>query len=233
MAINVICPGCHARFTVADEHAGKEGPCPKCKQTITIPKLEDQVVIHAPTDDSPKDAQGRSVLKTVKKTDAGFNPLIATGVAVTVLMTLVVAFLLRGQEMANSYEVLVTGAVLLGPLVAWAGYSFLRDQELEPYSGSSLWIRATACGFVYAAAWFIYMLIASQIAETGWQENGLEIWQMLFAGAVAFGIGTFVGIVSLDLEPVMASLLCAMYFIITVLLRFVMALPPIPGLISE
>ncbi len=233
MAINVTCPSCHARFTVADEHAGKQGPCPKCKTPITIPKLEDQVVIHAPTDDNPKDAQGRSVLKTVKKKDAGFNPLIATGVSVTVLMTLVIAFLLRGQETANSYEVLVSGAILLGPLVAWAGYTFLRDQELEPYSGASLWIRATAAGLVYALAWFVYVMIASQIGETGWQESGLEIWQMLFAGAVAVGIGTFVGIVSLDLEPIMAALLCAMYFIVTVGLRAVMALPPIPGLISE
>ena len=48
MPINVTCPGCLKRFSVADKFAGKKGPCPKCKKIITIPKKEDEVVIHAP-----------------------------------------------------------------------------------------------------------------------------------------------------------------------------------------
>ena len=38
--------------------------------------------------------------------------------------------------------VLGIGAVLLAPPLVLAGYSFLRDDELEPYSGRALWIRA-------------------------------------------------------------------------------------------
>ncbi|MEC8508925.1 MAG: MJ0042-type zinc finger domain-containing protein, partial [Planctomycetota bacterium] len=34
MSIRVTCPGCHARFNVSDQFAGKSGPCPKCKKTI-------------------------------------------------------------------------------------------------------------------------------------------------------------------------------------------------------
>ncbi len=233
MPIQVSCPGCLTRFTVADQHAGKEGPCPKCKKKITIPNLEDQVVIHAPTPEGPTDAKGKSVLKTVKKKDATFDPLITTGVVVVVLSTLVAALLLRGQPLANSWPILAGGSILLGPLVAWAGYSFLRDQELQPYIGFPLWGRATACGLLYALAWFVYFMIAGQLAGEGWQEAGLEIWQVGFAGAVAIGIGTFVGFVSLDLEPIMAGLLCGFYFIVTVLLRFMMALPPLPGLLGD
>ncbi len=42
MPIQVTCPGCLKRFTVADKHAGKQGPCPACKKPITIPKLEEE-----------------------------------------------------------------------------------------------------------------------------------------------------------------------------------------------
>lgn len=233
MPIQVSCPSCLTRFTVADQHAGKEGPCPKCKKKITIPNLEDEVVIHAPTPEGPTDSKGKSVLKTVKKKDATFDPLITTGVVVVVLSTLVAAFFLRGTDVANSWPILAGGSILLGPLIAWAGYSFLRDQELAPYLGFHLWGRATICGLLYALAWGVYFLLAWQLAGEGWQEAGLPIWQVGFAGAVAIGIGTFVGFVSLDLEPVMAGLQCGFYFIVTVLLRFVMDLPPLPGLLGD
>lgn len=233
MAINVTCPGCHARFTVADQHAGKEGPCPKCKQTITIPSLDEQVVIHAPTPDGPTDAQGKQVLKTVRKTDAVFDPLVATGVGVVVLLTLLAAFLLRGNEVAESWGVLGGGAVLMGPLLAWAGYTFLRDQELAPHTGLNLWGRCLGAGVAFAVSWGVYVLLADQIGESDWRLAGLELWQMAFAASVAIGIGTFASFVTLDLEPMMAFLHCAMYFVVTVGLRWVMALPVVPGLAGD
>ena len=45
MPIQVICPGCHARFTVSDKFGGKEGPCPKCKQKIKIPEAVAQAAM--------------------------------------------------------------------------------------------------------------------------------------------------------------------------------------------
>lgn len=38
MPILVTCPGCKAQFNVSDKFAGKQGPCPKCKAVISIPK---------------------------------------------------------------------------------------------------------------------------------------------------------------------------------------------------
>ena len=38
MPIPVVCPGCKASFNVSDKFAGKQGPCPKCKTVISIPK---------------------------------------------------------------------------------------------------------------------------------------------------------------------------------------------------
>ena len=39
MAIAVLCPGCKSQFTVSDQYAGRTGPCPKCKKSITIPAV--------------------------------------------------------------------------------------------------------------------------------------------------------------------------------------------------
>lgn len=233
MAIQVTCPGCLARFSVGDQFAGKKGPCPKCKEVITIPSAEEAVVIHAPTPEGPTDSKGRSVLKTVKRKDTAFDPLVATGVGGVVLLTLLAAFLLRGQEVANGWPVLAGGAVLLGPLVAWSGYAFLRDQELEPHRGANLWLRSAICGVVFALGWGVYVLIASQLGETDWRVVGLLTWQMGFAGVVAIGVGALGAFASLDLEPVMATLNCALYFVITIALRAIMALDALPGLVFE
>ncbi|TWT95889.1 hypothetical protein Pla108_29660 [Botrimarina colliarenosi] len=232
MAINVTCPSCLKRFTVADEHAGKTGPCPACKKPITIPDADQEVVIHAPKPDGPTDAKGRSVLKTSKRKDGAFDPLIATGVGIVALLALVAAFLLRGSEQADSWPVLAGGAVLLGPLVAWAGYGFLRDSELEPHRGGVLWLRSAIAGVVFAIAWYVYYHLAGQLGDSDWQTVGLQPWQMLLAAGVAVGIATFGSFASLDLEPFMAFFHCSLYFVLTVLLRVVMALPALPGLVT-
>jgi len=83
MPIPVTCPGCLARFTVSDKYAGKQGPCPKCKQTITVPDKSQEVVIHAP-DDGPKDSAGKPVLKPIRRVEFTPNGLqigVAIGVA--------------------------------------------------------------------------------------------------------------------------------------------------------
>ena len=49
MAISVVCPSCQSRFNVSDKFAGQTGPCPKCKNPITIPKASGDVTIHEPT----------------------------------------------------------------------------------------------------------------------------------------------------------------------------------------
>lgn len=233
MAINVTCPSCLKRFTVADEHAGKTGPCPKCKKPITIPAAE-EVVIHAPVPDGPVGKDGKSVLKTAKRKDGAFDPLIATGVAIVSLLTLLAAFLLRSQpETANSLPVLAGGAILMGPILAWAGYGFMRDQELEPFRGGELWLRATIAGLVFALGWFVYHVIAGQVGDAEWQVNGLEIWQMMLAAGVGIGVATFGSFVTLDLEPFMGFFHCAMYFLVTVLLRVLMNLPALPGLVGD
>lgn len=232
MAITVVCPGCMKRFSVADQHGGKQGPCPQCKTVIDIPKVGDEVVIHAPDDGGPKDAKGRSVLKTTKAKDTKFNPIVAGGIGAVVLLVLLVAFLMRGTEAAGSVPLLGAGAVVLGPILAFAGYGFLRDQELEPYRGTELLVRSLACGLVFAAGWGIYSLLGYQMLGE-WPIEKMEIFHMLIAAGAAVGIATFGSYVAMDLEPTSGIVHCAMFFLVTVLLRVLLGLAAVPGLVTE
>jgi hypothetical protein len=234
MPINVTCPGCLKRFQVADKFAGKQGPCPNCKKTIVIPKLEEQVVIHAPehSEAGAVGAGGRHALKTYKRKDTKFQPLVFTGVLGFVLVALLIALVLRSATRPPGeidVWLLAVAAVVLGPPLAWAGYTFLRDAELEGYSGTPVIIRSLACGLVYALLWWVFTFLGERFFGDAF-TSGLEIWQMVVLLVPIFAAGTLAAYVSFDLEPGSAFFHCALYFGVTVLLRFVAGMPVIPGL---
>jgi hypothetical protein len=231
MPINVTCPGCLKRFTVADKFAGKTGPCPNCKQKITIPKLEDQVVIHAPehSEAGAVGAGGRHVLKTYRRTDTKFQPLVFTGVAGFVLAAVLVALVVRSAGIHETWLKAVAAAVL-GPPLAWASYTFLRDPELEGYHGLSLAVRSLACGLVFALLWGIFWFLGERFFGATAFAKGLEIWQMVVLIVPVFAAGTLAAYSAFDLDPGSAFFSCAMYFAVTVVLRLVAGMPAIPGL---
>jgi hypothetical protein len=230
MPINVTCPGCLKRFQVADKFAGKQGPCPNCKKTIVIPKLEDEVVIHAPvhSEAGAVGAEGRHALKTYKRKDTKFQPLVFTGVLGFVLVALLIALVLRSTGQIDTW-LKAAAAIVLGPPLAWAGYTFLRDPELEGYTGMPVIIRSIACGLVYALLWGLFVFLGDRFFGDAFTK-GLEIWQMVVLLVPIFAAGTLASYVSFDLEPGSAFFHCALYFAVTVLLRFVAGLPVIPGL---
>lgn len=233
MPINVTCPSCHARFSVAEKFAGKTGPCPKCKGQISIPKLEDQVVIHAPehSEAGAVGAGGRHVLKTYKRKETKFAPLVFTGVAGFVLVTLLIALVVRTQGgIENNSLLKILGAIALGPPIAWAGYTFLRDDELEAYRGVNVVIRALVCGLIFALMWGIYAFLGDRFFGADAMKKGLEIWQMLVLCVPIFAGGTLAAYASFDLDPGSAFFSCGMYFAVTVILRLVAGASALPGL---
>jgi hypothetical protein len=234
MPIQVICPNpkCLARFNVADKFAGKKGPCPKCKTIITIPKKEEEVIIHAPehSEAGAVGVGGRHVLKTYKRKDTKFQPLLFTGVTAAVLVALLIALVLRSAKQGNVEEwILAVAAVVLGPPLAWAGYTFLRDAELEAYVGTSVIVRSIACGLVYALLWAVFVFLGHRFFGDE-MTKGLQIWQMIVLIIPIFAAGTLAAYASFDLDPGSAFFHCAMYFAVTVVLRLVAALPAMPGL---
>jgi hypothetical protein len=231
MPINVICPGCHARFTVGEQHAGKNGACPKCKGKITIPAA-DAVVIHEPESEAgAKNAQGRNVLKPIKRKETKFQLNVALVVGGMALLAFGIAFIFR-QNLDPSAKTwaLVAGAILLGPPLAYAGYGFLRDDEQGAYVGKDLLIRSLACGAVYALAWGVYWYVGRMVFDADdYDQAKLELFQVGILAAIAIGIGTFTAFVSFDFEPLVGFFHFMLYFGLTILLRVTMGLPLLPG----
>jgi hypothetical protein len=231
MPITVTCPGCLKRFSVADKFAGKQGPCPQCKTVITIPKKEDEVVIHAPvhSEAGAVGAGGRHALKTYRRKDTKFAPLVFTSVIGVVLVSVLIAVVLRSMGQRDTW-VLIASAIALGPPLAWAGYTFLRDDELEGYRGAPLAIRSIACGLVYALLWGVYVFLGQRFFGTDAMAKGLEIWQMVVLMVPILAGGTLAAYAAFDLDPGSGFFNCAMYFVATVLLRLVIGLNALPGL---
>lgn len=237
MAIDVTCAKCHTRFQVSEKFAGKSGPCPKCKATIKIPELKDQVVIHAPEDFGPKTATGEAVFRPIARTEVKLGTPQIAAIVGSVLVVLIVAIVLRVQFAGKPVPPLITilGSILLGPPLAFAAYTFLRDDELEPYRGTEVILRSLACGLAFAAIWGAYWYVFAQLypkQPPGWQPN----WQvMAVVVPVMIALGAFAALASFELELTNAALNYALYLAVTVLLRVVIMGPqaahwvPTPG----
>lgn len=236
MPIHVICPTCHARFKVGDQHGGKTGACPKCKGTIQIPKAEDEVVIHAPESEAgAKDAKGRNVLKPIKRKETKFQLNAALIIGGAVILVAAIAFLLgnsREQLEGVMTYVLAGGAALLGPPLAYAGYSFLRDDEMGAFEGSDLLIRSLGCGLVYALTWGVFIYLLHLFGPPDPTKEAAELYLIGVFAAVSFGIGTFTAFVAFDFEPLTGFFHFALFFVTTVLLRYLVVGTFLPGMIG-
>ncbi len=209
-----------SRFDVKEKFAGKKGPCPKCKKEITIPAAEEQVVIHAPADASPKDSKGVSVLKPIERKEFKVGKLTAIlcGVAITLIIS--VAFGFRIASVAPPVWLLVVGALVLAPPIVMLGYTFFRDDELEGYDGQEYWIRTAICSVLFAATWLIYTGLAYYFEFDSLAE--IDTTTMAIYVAVMFGIGLGISLVSFELEVFQAFLHYAAYFAICFILAMIM-----------
>lgn len=230
MAIRVTCPSCHTRFKVGDQHAGKTGACPKCKGQIEIPEFSDEVVIHVPElEAGAVDSKGRSVLKPIARKETKFRPNVFLVVSGSVLLSVVIAWLIGQQSDSESWLhwVLAGGAILLGPPLAYAGYTFLRDDELGVYEGMNLILRSVVCGLIYALLWGVYVFLAGQLWGADVQ---LEMIHVAGLGAFIAAIGAGAALVCFDFEYLTGFFHYTLYLVVTVLLRMVMGLPVMPGM---
>ena len=215
MPINVVCTGCMKRFQVADAHAGKTGPCPSCQKPINIPRPEDEVVIQEPENFGPTGTSGRQVLKPVAREDTQLSVLQWILIAAGVVAVVVTAFVLRGRlgEPGEYVWLLAAGSLLVGFPVSIAGYSFLRDAELESYQGTSLFLRAAICALVYTAIWGLY----------AWTPQFFYIEDIEAIHAAFFlvpfcCIAAIAPLVTFDLDYTFALIHCGLFVITTALL---------------
>lgn len=192
MPIPITCPKCLKRFQVSDKFAGKTGPCPSCKNPIKIPTADEQVVIHAPESDAPKDSTGQSVLKPITgtETDVTRKGLIVTILAIVAIFAAALALRFVGEGSAPFWAQLL-GIFVLAPPMIWASYSFVYNRELEPYRGRELHQRVGILSLIFAAMWLIYAFVPAyvfdldQASEASWTIAGVIFAIMIGAGAVA------------------------------------------------
>lgn len=219
MPIPVTCRHCLKRFQVSDKFAGKTGPCPNCKKPIEIPSADEQVVIHGPRDDSPKDSTGQSVLKPIKRkeTDVTKRGLIISIGSVIAIFAFALVFRFTGQDGAAPLWAQLVGLIALAPPLVWSGYSFLYDQEREPYVGPELRNRVLICAAIFAVLWCVYAFVPAyvfeldRVAEMSWTIFGITLCVMIALGALA-SAGTF------ELEFFSGVIHAGLYFIVIVLL---------------
>ncbi len=222
MPISVVCPGCQTRFNVSDKFAGKQGPCPKCKKLLTVPDVPaEDITVHVPEAyaGGGKDGKGRPVLKPIARKQSKFSATAIVAVVGTGLLTLVLAFMMRLAPSSNQMLIAGVGLAVISPVLAFAGYWFLRDDEGEPYQGKALYLRAALCGWAYALLWAAYVPLPMFGLISG------EIWQWLFVIPVFVAAGAGIAFATLDLDFGSAALHYCFFLAVTLLLRFAIGMP--------
>lgn len=212
--IRIVCPGCHKRFSVSERFAGQTGPCPNCKTEIKIPGKGEEVKVHDPSKIKLGDKAGRHALpKPILREEVVFDPTIAGWIAGAVVAVLLVTWVLGWANLFQNPLIVAIGLLLVTPPLVIAGYWFLRSQdELLPYRGKSLYLRAGLCSLIYAALWGVFVYV-SDLALTG------DLWTWAFVAPPFFVAGAFVPLLCFDFEFGNGFFHYCFYVFVTVLLR--------------
>jgi hypothetical protein len=190
-----------------------------------VPTKSEEVVIHAPDEFGPKNAEGRAVLKPFERKHIKQSPAVIVGIVAAVLAVIVVAFLIGQSGTLNEPRtrrmILGFGCFILAPPLAFGGYTFLRDAELEPYRGTALVVRVAICGAVYAVLWGAYLLICTMLVG----GRPPDIFHLVFIVPVLVSLGGLASLATLDLDFTNGCIHYGLYLLVTVLLRLLMRLP--------
>ena len=219
MPIQVVCPGCRSTFTVSDKFAGRTGPCPKCKQPITIPQPIKDIKIHGPEEEAK--VQGRGAVTPIEFVEYSLPvcAYVATGVgAVAMLALAAIAGRLFGVGKVPVWLAGLAGAAVAWPIV-WVGYDIVRDRDLQPYRGRPLFVRTLACAAVYAALWGLKALLPVEVTD--------EMWSWVFLGPFFAFAGGLAALAAFDLDWGTAIAHFSLYAIFTALLRWLAGFMPL------
>ncbi len=217
MPISVVCSSCKARFSVSEKFAGKQGPCPKCKAVITIPKAEEQVQIHGPEDAPPgaKTVSGAPSLKPITRKETKLQ-LIPIVISVCGTLAVLAITAVAGKIFKDIFALRAIGLWAVSVPICAAGYSFLREQELEPHRGMWLWVRAAVCGLGFSLLWLGYWFIPPDLRSSTWSYFLIAPALLSLGGGIAFA--TF------DLDFVNGFFLCCFFAAVTLALGWLCAL---------
>lgn len=219
MSIPVICPGCHTRFKVSDKFAGKSGACPKCKGKIDVPAADQQVEVHAPEEFSSggRGASGKLALKPIARIETKVTPVAIAAIVGSVLLVGIATWL-ASEILREQILFRAIGLLLISPPMAIAGYTFLRDDELEPHRGKSLYIRAALCGLGYTVLWGVFGYVA-ETTLTG------ELWEWIVVAPPFLVTGGLCALACFDLDFGSGFFHYSFYLVLTMALRWAAGMP--------
>ena len=216
----------HDRFDVSEKFAGKEGPCPKCKSTIKIPELDEQVVVHAPEHSGPKDSTGQSVLKPIARKETNLSAVQITLIIAGILLFLAITFFV-GQIFTDKEKfpiyLLAIGAAIFAMPVAYVAYTFLRNQDAEGFKGQDLWSRLGICAAVYAVLWILMPIMSYAFPGTNNSIGSI----VGIVGMIAAGGG--ISMLTLDFDYIFGVVHYGMYLGICLVARLISGLEVLPG----
>ncbi|MEK6269670.1 MAG: hypothetical protein N2B57_02835 [Planctomycetales bacterium] len=221
MSIIVVCQNCLQRFQVSDKFAGKKGPCPKCKTVLRVPLKEEEVKVHSAeeTRQGPRGKSGELVLKPISRETTQLGKLAWGVIGGIVVALLVLVLVLRGMASIEVRQLIAyVGVVLLAPPLVVAGYWFLKNDDLEPYRGWSLWIRAGICSVIYILSWAAY----GYLIPPEWKD---EFWKWAFLGPALGVVGATASFACFDLDFGSGFFHFTFYAGVTALLGLLMGLP--------
>ncbi len=214
MPIQIVCPGCHKRFQVSEQFAGKSGPCPKCKTVIKIPAKEEEVQVHGGEayESGGRGQDGKLLLKPITREETKVTPLRMGLILGSIGLVALLAYLGRSVFTTN-WLALAAGTLVVSPAIALAGYALLRDQDLEPHRGKSVLIRSLICGAAYAALWGVFGY-SSEYLITG------EIFSWIVAAVPFVVAGALIALGCFDLDFTNGCFHYSFYLLVTIVLRF-------------
>jgi hypothetical protein len=216
MSIIVVCPGCLKSFEVSDKFAGKSGPCPSCKKTLTVPEKSQEVKIHAPEEfaGGGRSRTGKLVTKPIAFATAKLQPVTAVAIGAAVLVVLAIAWIGGRAHLFDSTIAVAVGLLVVTPPLVAAAYSVLHDAELEPYRGKELYLRSALCALAYMALWGLFALLAARGLISG------DLWVWLFVGPPFVLAGGLFAMAALDLDYGDALFHYGFYLLATLILRW-------------
>jgi hypothetical protein len=208
MTIDVICSGCLKSFQVGDQFAGRSGPCPGCKTIISIPALEDQLIIEEP-EYKPGSPAGHTKIDGITRRAGVFQRFEVTTLCSLFVLASAVAVLTRIVQVDSQNVLTATTGVLFGIgliLMATAssllGYGVLKDSEVKAFDRPTT-ILSTA---ITAA---IYSLIGSVFIVTTLLLDPTDPSRTLILSIVAiacFAIASFAPMVLYEMEMLQGAL---------------------------
>ena len=208
MAIDVICPGCFKRFQVSDQFAGRTGPCPGCKTVISIPTLEDQVVIEEPVHKPGAPGAHTKIDGIARRVGffGRFEVITLCSLFAAAAVIAILSNILQGDPVgvlnATSGFFFALGLVLVSLASSVLGYGVLKDSEVEAFDRRSTIIRSAITAIIYCLIASVF--VAAALLFDHHKDPRTLI--LTIVGAACFVIASFAPMVLYEMELIQGAL---------------------------